>query len=55
MMKGDHGPTKLSHALTWGTIDNASYAPQVRACNYYLLGGNGYFKCRRTAFGIIAC
>ena len=40
MMKGDHGPTKLLHALTWGAFDNASYAPQVRACNYYLRGGN---------------
>ena len=37
-MKGDHGPTKLLHALTLGAFDNASHAPQVRACtcNYYL-------------------
>ena len=38
MMKGDHGPTKLLHALTWGAFDHASRAPQVRACNYYLHG-----------------
>ena len=31
---GDHGPTKLLHALTWGAWSNA---PQVRACNYYIL------------------
>ena len=37
MMKGDHGPTKLLHALTWGAFDHASHAPQVRACNYYML------------------
>ena len=42
MMKGDHGTTKLLHALKWGAFDNASltmhasHAPQVRACNYYL-------------------
>ena len=36
MMKGDHGPTKLLHALTWSAFDHASHAPQVRACNYYL-------------------
>ena len=36
MIKGDHGPTKLLHALTWGAFDHASHAPQVRACNYYL-------------------
>ena len=36
MMKGDHGPTKLLHALTWGAFDHASHAPQVRACNYYM-------------------
>ena len=35
MMKGDHGPTKLLHALTWGAFKHASHAPQVRACNYY--------------------
>ena len=37
MMKGDHGPTKLLHALTWGAFDHASHAPQVRACDYYIL------------------
>ena len=31
MMKGDHGPTKLLHALTWGAFDHASHAPQVKA------------------------
>ena len=42
MMKGDHGTTKLLHALKWGAFDNASltmhtsHAPKVRACNYYL-------------------
>ena len=36
MMKGDHGPTKLLHALTWGAFDHAFHAPQVRACIYYL-------------------
>ena len=36
MMKGDHGPTKLLHALTWGASNHASHAPQVRACNYHL-------------------
>ena len=35
-MKDDQRPIKLLHALTWGTFDHASYAPQVRACNYYL-------------------
>ena len=35
-MKGDYEPTKLLHALTWGTFDHASHAPQVRACNYYI-------------------
>ena len=43
MMKGDHGPTKLLHALTWGAFDNASHAPQVRACKYYLQVH--YFRC----------
>ena len=37
MMKGDHGPTKLLHTLTWGAFDHASHAPQVRTCNYYHL------------------
>ena len=32
MMKGDHGPPKLLHVLTWGAFDHASHAPQVRAC-----------------------
>ena len=36
MIKGDHGPTKLLHALTWGTFNHASHAPLVRACNYYM-------------------
>ena len=36
MMKGDHGPTKLLHTLTWGAFDHASHVPQVRACNYYI-------------------
>ena len=42
MMKGDHGPTKLLHALTWGAFDDASHAPQVRACtcNYYARAGD---------------
>ena len=35
-MKGDHGPTKLLHALTWGAFDHKSHAFQVRACNYYI-------------------
>ena len=26
MMKGDHGPTKLLHDLTWGAFDHTSYA-----------------------------
>ena len=38
MMKGDHGPTKLLHALTWSAFNHASHAPQVRACNYYVHG-----------------
>ena len=37
MMKGGHGPTKLLHALTWGAFNHASHAPQVRACNHYVL------------------
>ena len=28
MMKGDHGPTKFLHALTWGAFDHASHTPQ---------------------------
>ena len=36
-MKGDHDPTKLLHALTWGAFDHASHAPHVRACNYYII------------------
>ena len=36
MMKGDHGPTKMLHALTWDAFDHASHAPQVRTCNYYV-------------------
>ena len=34
MIKGDHGPPKLLHAFTCGTLEHASHAPQVRACNY---------------------
>ena len=39
MMKGNHGPAKLLHVLTWGAFDNASHAPQIRACtcNYLVL------------------
>ena len=31
MMKGDHGPTKLLHVLTWGAFDHASHASQLWA------------------------
>ena len=36
MMKGDHVPSKLLHALTWGVFNHTFHASQVRACNYYV-------------------
>ena len=41
MTKGDHGPTKLLHALTWGAFDCISHAPQVRACNTITYSSSG--------------
>ena len=45
MMKRDHGPTKLLHALTWGAFDHVSHAPEVKACNYYIYTHTDILSC----------
>ena len=45
MMKRDHGPTKLLHALTWGAFDHVSHAPEVKACNYCIYTHTDILSC----------
>ena len=36
MLKGDHGQTNQLHNINWGALDDASHAPQLMSCNYYV-------------------